>query len=141
MKTGYKVYKLLEVIEMPEDTRLHMINGEDYTINKNGELVCQDGNKLPISKKNIDTCEFTIIEELKNYNFRVYKDNILIQCFNKVIEESRAGILVKDLYDTHKDKDEEEYFFRMCNYEKEPPLIYMPRHIIDVQVEEIFECK
>lgn len=74
MKTGYK---LLEVIEMPKDTKVHMINGKDYKINEQGELVTEHGDKLPISKNNIDNCEFTIIEDLKNYNFRIYKDNYM----------------------------------------------------------------
>lgn len=138
MRENYTVYKLLEVIEMPADTKVHMINGLDYKINAQGELVPELGEKLPISKKNIDNCEFTIIEELKNYNFRIYKDNILIQCFNKIIGESNAKILAKDLYDAYKDKDEEKHFFHECAF-KDPMMIYIPRHIVEIKVEEIVE--
>jgi hypothetical protein len=133
-----KVYKLLEVIEMPTDTELHMINGDDYKINKSGELVSKDGESLPISKRNIDNCEFTIIEDPKNYNFRVYKDNKLINSFNKIIGESTAKILAKDLYDAYRDKDEEKHFFHECAF-KDPMMIYMPRHIVEIKVEEIVE--
>jgi hypothetical protein len=83
MKTDCKTYKLLEIIEMPVDTNVHMINGKDYKINKNGELVSQNGDKLPISKNNIDNFEFTLIEEKRNYNFRVYKNDKLIRSFNQ----------------------------------------------------------
>jgi hypothetical protein len=138
MREDYKIYKLLEVIEMPTGTDLHMINGDDYKINKNGELVSKDGESLPISKRNIDNCEFTIIEDPKNYNFRVYKDNKLINSFNKIIGESTAKILAKDLYDAYRDKDEEKYFFHECAF-KDPMMIYMPRHIVEIKVEEIVE--
>lgn len=133
------IYKLLEVIEMPKNTNIHMINGKDYKINEKGELVPEHGEKLPISKKNIDNCEFTIIEDLKNYNFRVYKDNKLISSFNKIIEESRARILAKDLYDSYKDEDDEySYYSKMCSL-NETTMFYMPRHVVEVKVEEIIE--
>jgi predicted nucleotidyltransferase component of viral defense system len=136
MREDYKIYKLLEVIEMPTGTDLHMINGDDYKINKNGELVSKDGESLPISKRNIDNCEFTIIEDPKNYNFRIYKDNKLISSFNKIIEESNARMLAKDLYDKYQDINEEKnireiYFLANETY------LYAPRHAVEVKVEEI----
>ncbi len=126
------IYKLIEVIDMPAGTEIHMINGEDYKINEKGEVVSKYGNKLPISRNNIDTCEFTIIEELKNYNFRVYRDGILIQCFNKITYESEAGILGKKLYDTYRDE-----FTNECCINCLDTILYVPRHAIDIQVEEI----
>lgn len=136
MRENYTVYKLLEVIEMPADTKVHMINGLDYKINAQGELVPELGEKLPISKKNIDNCEFTIIEEIKNYNFRVYKDDKLILSFNKIIEESRTKRIARDLYDEYQNDDESSWII--------PPydnsmMFYMPRHIVEVKVEEIIE--
>jgi hypothetical protein len=93
------MYKLLEVIELPENTSVHMLNGKDYKINKDGELVSQDGYKLPISKKNIDTCEFTIIEEKRNYNFRVYKDGMLVDSIiHYGLIKVEVQVLLKDLY-------------------------------------------
>lgn len=93
------IYKLLEVIELPENTNIHMVNGKDYKINKDGELVSQYGDKLPISKNNIKNCEFTVIEQKKNYNFRVYKDDKLINCFNQNnLTNAEANEMVKELY-------------------------------------------
>lgn len=93
------IYKLLEVIEMPIGTNIHMINGSDYKINKTGELVSQHGDKLPISKNNIKNCEFTIIERKKSYNFRVYKDNKLIQSFNQSnLTKDESQLMLEELY-------------------------------------------
>lgn len=93
------VYKLLEVIELPENTSVHMLNGKDYKISKDGELVSHDGDKLPISKKNIDNCEFSIIEEQKNYNFRVYKnDKLVSSVIHYGLIKAEVQVLLRDLY-------------------------------------------
>jgi len=99
MNTNKTIYKLLEVIELPENTNIHMVNGKDYKINKEGEIVSQHGDKLPISKSNIKNCEFTIIEQKKNYNFRVYKDDKLIQSFNQSnLTKNEVGLILEELY-------------------------------------------
>ena len=93
------IYKLLDVIELPENTNIHMINGKDYKINKEGELVSQYGEKLPISKSNIKNCEFTIIEQKKNYNFRVYREDKLIQSFNQSnLTKNEVESILQELY-------------------------------------------
>lgn len=102
MMNKKRVYDLLEVIEMPIGTKLHMIDIEDdndYEINEDGELQDIIGYSLAISKKNIKECKFTIIEPKKNYNFRVYKDDKLINSFNKFdLTNEEVKELVEYLY-------------------------------------------